>query len=152
MLEQVLRELKNYFITEVWVGNFSIENKNLADIDFLKQNQYYRISGSLFNDGVHKYPSNDLTDEEFEGEIWAMAIPPSVIALSDEIKTWSDQYGSAIDSPYQSESFGGYSYSKMSSSSASAYSWKNAFASRLNEWRKIRYESPIRSNDYVRHT
>ena len=156
MLEQVLRELKNYFITEVWVGNFSIEDKSLVDIDFLKENQYYRISGSLFNDGIHKYPSDELVDEDFNGEIWALAIPNAVISLVDDINAWMKKYGDVMNSPYDSESFGGYSYSKAqgfaSTGGGMLSSWQSIFARRLNQWRKVRYEPSIRRNDYVRNT
>lgn len=153
MLEQVLRELKNYFITEVWVGNFSIEDKSLVDIDFLKENQYYRISGSLFNDGIHKYPSDELVDEDFKGEIWALAIPNAVISLVDDINAWIEKYGDVMNRPYDSESFGGYSYSKAKASNGlSGASWQSVFSGRLNQWRKVRYESSIRRNDYMRNT
>ena len=110
--------------------------------------QYYRICGSVFNDGVHKYgdESDSLVDESFDGAVWAMAVPPAVIALDADITAWQEKYGGAESeamSPFTSESFGGYSYSKSSRSGTSgddagAGSWQSAFAGRLNMWRKIR--------------
>ena len=47
---------------------------------------------------------------------------------------------SAAMSPYMSESFGGYSYSKGASNTASGGSvvtWQDAFKTRLAPWRKI---------------
>lgn len=111
--------------------------------------QYFRIMGSVFNDGVHQkgLGSDALHDETFYGSVWAMAVPPSVIALAEEIEKWQEKYGSvdsASMSPFNSESFGGYSYSK-STGGGSYYGdgasggngWKSAFADRLNRWRKI---------------
>lgn len=153
MLEQILRELKNYFIREVWVGTFTISD-GAIDLDFLQKDQYFRIAGSVFNDGVHKYPAEGLADETFSGEVWAMAVPPAVIALSEEIETWCEENKEALNSPFVSESFGGYSYSKGTGGASSGFSapitWKEAFASRLNPWRKARYEFTIRRNDYLR--
>lgn len=156
MLEQILREIKNYFIREVWSGNFSIESGAL-DVDFLLDGQYFKIQGSIFNDGVYQYPASDLKDEEFEGEIWALAVPPSVISLAEEVTDWNTANDAVIKSPYTSESFGGYSYSKASSSSrgngeSAGVTWKSVFADKLNEWRKIRYESAIRRYDYMRNS
>ena len=111
----------------------------------MKAGQYFRIQGSTFNDGVHKYPideSNKLVNEQFNGTIWAMAVPQTVIALAADIKTWQAAYGaptSAALSPYNSESFSGYSYSKDSSGiSGGSMSWQDAFAGRLNKYRKLR--------------
>ena len=141
MLEQILDYIHNYFEVEIIEGDYVISGGGIT-LDFLQDGQYFRIFGSVFNDGVHQYPANDLTDESFTGVIWAMAVPPAVIALSNEIADWVDKYGAVIDSPYQSESFGGYSYSKLASASGSgsalATGWRSAFASRLNHWRKIR--------------
>jgi hypothetical protein len=86
-----------------------------------------------------------LTDEVFDGAIWLMAIPKDVLILSEEIDAWIEKYGgvdSVAMSPYNSESFGGYSYSKSgggsSDGTSKAGTWQGAFATRLNEWRKIR--------------
>lgn len=140
MLEQILGYIHNYFEKEIVTGDYVISGSTI-DVDFLQNGQYFRICGSVFNDGIHQYPATDLDDESFHGEIWAMAVPPAVIALSNDIKDWVDKYGSVIDSPYQSESFGGYSYSKGSGSSGSlndsSVGWQGAFRSRLNMWRKI---------------
>lgn len=106
--------------------------------DILQQGQYYRIVGSVFNDGVHRYPETGLHDEVFEGALWVMAVPPSVIALNDDIDAWKTKYGETITSPYTNESFGGYSYSKPGlGSGVGALSWESVFAAQLDPWRKI---------------
>jgi glycosyltransferase involved in cell wall biosynthesis len=51
-----------------------------------------------------------------------------------------DEYADKLNSPYSSESFGGYSYSKASGTDNhgnDVTSWQSKFASRLNHWRKI---------------
>lgn len=141
MLEQILDYIHNYFERDIVDGSFTISGGSMT-LDFLQDGQYFRIYGSVFNDGVHRYPANNLTDETFTGQIWAMAVPPAVIALADEITTWIDKYGDAMNSPYQSESFGGYSYSKgsgqnSSNNSSNPADWRVVFGSRLNHWRKI---------------
>jgi hypothetical protein len=138
MLEQVLNYIHNYFEVNIVRDKFVISSGSI-DIGFLQPGQYFRIKGSVFNDGVYQFPAEGLHDEEFSGEVWAMAVPPSVIALVADIEKWVDDYGSVIDSPYQSESFGGYSYSKASGSNSGSGSvdWQDVFRNRLNQRRKI---------------
>ena len=139
MLEQVLMHLKNWFLVPggIHEGTYTIEDGGIT-LPFLANGQYFRICGSVFNDGLHQYNVLDLTDETFTGTIWALAIPKAVIELADEIGKWQDKNGEAASSPYQSESFGGYSYSKATdSATGGAVTWQSAFRSRLNAWRKL---------------
>lgn len=154
MIDELCNELKNWFDETSdgerrrYYGMFHIENGSIDLVGTgIQEGQYYRIVGSVFNDGVHQHPADDLTDETFIGSVWAMAIPQEVIALSAEIDDWIAKYqtpDSAAMSPFTSESFGGYSYSKGSSSSSTgsgsgqAGTWQNAFAARLSKWRRIR--------------
>ena len=137
MLAEVCAELKNWFVDWTYHGELKIEDGQLIGFE-LKNGQYFRLFGSTFNDDVYQYPASGLTDEVFDGAIWAMAVPPAVIALADEINEWQTKYASTIDSPYQSESFGGYSYSKASDATSGNVTWQSHFASKLNKWRKIR--------------
>lgn len=147
MLTELCQELRNWFERKKFFGTFTIENGQINPPDGSLQNgQYFRIIGSVFNDGVHKYDpesenAESLTDEVFEGAIWAMAVPPSVVDLSERISAWVTTYGDSVSSPYSSESFGGYSYQKASSGQGNAASsnptWQSTFASELNRWRKI---------------
>ena len=45
--------------------------------------------------------------------------------------------GAGKESPYTSESFGGYSYTKATDANGAPIGWQKAFASRLNKWRKL---------------
>jgi hypothetical protein len=139
MLEQILDFIHNYFIKEVYRGTFKIENGILV-VDFLLDGQYFKINGSLLNEGIYQYPINDLKDEEFKGEIWSMAVPKSITDLAIEIEGWQREYGDKLNSPFQSESFGGYSYSKASGTDSKGNSlttWQGVFGSRLNAYRKL---------------
>lgn len=138
MLSEVCHEINNYFPTKKYFGTFTIENGTL-DMPELQSGQYYRICGSVFNDGVHKYGDADLKDETFDGAVWAMAIPEEVIALSEEIDEWKAKYETAETmSPYQSESFGGYSYTKASGANGGTATWQDVFGSKLNNYRRIK--------------
>lgn len=142
MLTELCQELRNWFEREKYFGTFTIEDGQIDVPDgSLQSGQYFRIVGSVFNDGVHKYDDIEtLTDEVFRGAIWSMAVPPAVVDLSERISEWVTKYGDSVSSPYSSESFGGYSYSKANSGQGNASSvptWQGVFASELNRWRKI---------------
>lgn len=143
MLEQVLRHLNNWFLVEIHEGTFTVENGSIT-LPFLLTNQYFRIVGSVFNDGLHQYPAADLTDETFTGTVWALAVPKAVVSLAKDIAAWEEKNGEAVASPYQSESFGGYSYAKRSAGSDSGVvnGWQDAFRGRLNDWRKLKGVEP----------
>ena len=113
---------------------YSVSSGTL-DLDFIQNGQYFRIVGSVFNDGVYKYPAEKMTDETFEGEIWAMAVPKAVENLATEIGAWcTDNPPSA----YVSEAFGGYSRTRATSGGTGApATWEDVFRGRLNAWRKL---------------
>ena len=140
---EVCEYLNNYFWRTKRNVKLTITGGSFT-ADFLQGGQYFRIVGSVFNDGVHKYPATDLVDETFEGSIWSMAVPQTVIDLASEIGEWQTKYGSvdsASMSPFTSESFGNYSYSKGSASSSAEGNpngWQSVFASRLAPYRRLR--------------
>lgn len=136
MLEQVLREVNNWFLVPggIHAGKFTVQDGSIT-LPFLQTGQYFRVVGSVFNDGLHQYPAEDMTDETFDGAVWALAVPKAVIDLADEIAAWEAKNGAP--GPYTSESFGGYSYSKAINSSGVAVGWQDVYKSRLNAWRRI---------------
>lgn len=141
MLEEVLSYLRNWFIMQNGIHNqeYSIEGGVLT-LPFLQDGQYYRIIGSVFNDGVYQYgDGTPLKDETFSGAVWALAIPRAIIKLAEDIAAWQEKNAAVVESPYASESFGGYSYSKNSGVSGEngGISWQSVFAYRLNTWRKV---------------
>jgi hypothetical protein len=137
MLSEILAFLHNYFVVSTHDGVFKIIGSSIMPLDFLQKGQYFRVVGSIFNDGVYCYADDlQLIDEVFEGKIEALAIPNDLLKLADEITAYmaSDD---AKPTAFTSESFGGYSYSKATDSSGAAASWQTIFAARLRRWRKI---------------
>lgn len=118
MLEQILMELQNWFrvrdnVNGIHPGTYTIENGGIA-LPFLRDGQYFRIMGSVFNDGLHQYgPDMEaLTDETFDGTIWALAIPKSVVDAAAEAEAWMAKNSAIVGGVYSGESFGGYAYTK----------------------------------------
>jgi hypothetical protein len=149
MMTELCLYLNNWFFNNQpqFFGLFKIENGVLVSINDgdmgIKTGQYYRIEGSVFNNGVHKHGSELLVDESFDGSVRLMAVPKDVESLATEIATWQTMYGGAASenmSPFQSESLGPYSYSKGSVGSNSASSvptWQSVYADRLRRYKKL---------------
>lgn len=155
MLEQICGHLHNYFIREPHPGTWTVAD-GMISLDFLKDGQRFWIAGSDLNDGVFTFHDdaimNDddtaaagLRAETFNGTICAMAVPPAVIALSEEIKDWVENYGAIVNSPYQSENvIGVYSYTKAGTkANGAAYdaaggpTWQTTFKAQLDPYRRI---------------
>lgn len=163
MLTDLCAEINNYFFDmedDAQHGKYRVEDGKLIPAPDLTDGQYYRLLGSVFNDGVHRFresaemdseehfvEDNEMVDEpEFTGTVWGMKIPPAVLTLTEEIAAWRDKnesLDSANMSPFQSESFDIYNYSKGSSgqsksgAASAAVTWQGQFASRLNKYRRL---------------
>lgn len=125
-------------------GIFTISDHTISPLDFISENQYFRIIGSGSNDGVYCNTAESLailTDETFEGEIWEMCVPRAFLAMCNDISAWrsiNEAVNSDNMSPFTSESYGGYSYSKGGSSDGgSNAAWQSQFMKRLNAWKRI---------------
>ena len=150
ILTELCHEVNNYFKRSIHTGTFSVVNGALTNMPSnVQEGQYIRIVGSVFNDGVHKYKASGmgLTNEnEFKGAVWLLAIPQEFVSLSEEVSAWVTKYGgadSAALSPFNSESFAGYSYSKGSATSSNGKevnpnSWQSLYGDRLAKFRRIR--------------
>lgn len=144
-LTELCEELNNWFECARFYGQFEISDGRILSLDdsVLKEGQYFRIIGSVFNDGVHQYGNGfSLVGEVFSGSVWIMAVPQTVIALANDIDAWRAKYEDVDGvnmSPYNSESFGGYSYSKSGggSGSGSSGTWQNAFSNRIKKYRRL---------------
>ena len=135
MLEEVLASIHNWFEKDMLIGELTIVDGELTlPHQFLQDGQYFRLVGSVFSDGLHQWPDDTLTDEEFDGEVWALAVPAAVIELANEIDAWRKKNP---ESAYTSESFGGYSYTKGSGADGMPMRWQDVFRRRLNQWRKL---------------
>lgn len=139
MLFEVLQYLRNWFTAQKYFGEFSIVNGRLdlvASGIQATENQYVRIIGSALNDGVYLISAMALSDEIFDGAVWVLSIPRPLLELVSEIEAWQTKNAAAVTSPFQSESFENYSYTRATDANGNAVSWQTAFATRLAPWRK----------------
>ena len=154
-ITEICAEVRNYFapmtkrgdLSFIHSGDYTISSKTIAPLDFIATGQYFRIVGSAMNDGVYCNTVDglkELTDETFSGAIWEMSVPRAFLALCADIDAWrtaNESAGSSNMSPYNSESFGGYSYTKSGAGSGegggNAVSWQAQFQRRLDAWRKV---------------
>lgn len=147
MLEEVLRYVNNRFDRDAKgnsygskSGTFDVVGGTL-ELAGLAAGQHFWVEGSALNDGLHSYPPSDMADETFEGRVVFLRVPRAVVSLADEIAAWCEENASVVDSPLNSESFGGYSYSKASGGSQGnetpAAAWQVHFGARLRPFRKL---------------
>lgn len=149
MLEAVCNHVHNFFELDELEGNYEIAGGTIL-LPFLLGGQRFKISGSALNDGVYTYHNGliyddddanivTLQDETFKGTITAMGVPRDFIRMVGDITTWYEKNSSVVESPYTSESFGGYSYTKASGGGGAngGLSWCDVFRSRLNAYRKV---------------
>ena len=132
MIDEICASLHNYFAVDIVPGGYTVNDGEIT-LPFVPAGQFFRVVGSVFCDGVYRCGDKLPADETFDGAIWALAIPPALEAVAAEIEEWKQKNAEVINSPYQSESFGGYSYTKGSDSA----SWQGVFAKRMNRWRKL---------------
>lgn len=145
MLEQVLGSIHNWFVRDTLsVGECVIEDGELPASVPIPDGAWYKIEGSYLNDGMHLKGSADegLVDETFSGTITVHVIPRPLLAIVEEICQYQEKHGASASGPYQSESFGGYSYtlkgnSMASGTNAPSTGWRAVFAGQLNQWRKL---------------
>lgn len=152
MLQQICENLCNYFIQKRMEGRFEIAGGAISLP--LLDGQRFLIQGSAMNDGMYTYheagvkddddtEAVGLLDESWAGTICALAVPPTLIALSGEVKAWVDANGESLNSPYTSESvLGVYSYTKGSGGHGAGGSvgWQDVFADKLKRWRKVAFD------------
>lgn len=146
MLSELCSELNNWFDRgqPKKSGSFHISGGLFTEDLGLQVGQYFRVIGSVFNDGVHQYTGSadeGLKDEAFSGSVWLMAVPKEVLDLAEKIGEWVVKNNDIALSPYTSENLSPTSYSYSLNTSAgggSGASWENIFASELTKWRRIR--------------
>lgn len=147
MLAEICNEINNWFSprdingleTGRFIGEITIQDGVLTcdgETIYVQNLQHIRVIGST-QDGVYS-AYDTLRDEVFYGAIWLMNVPVAVLELDERIEKWKTAADEAGASPYQSESFGGYSYTRKTSASGGAWTWRNEFKAELDQWRKIR--------------
>ena len=146
MLTEVCDYVHNYFESgTVYTDDYEIADGSINLDSILKDGQRFKLCGSALNDGIYTYFHGGevydddgtkliyMASEKFRGSI----VPVIFTSMVKDIKEWQERNQAIIESPYQSESFGGYTYTKMTTSVSGLLSWKNVFGSKLNAYRKI---------------
>lgn len=140
-------DCKNYFlkngVSDIHSGLFTIENGSISGVDdFLIKGQYFAIKGSKLNDGVYEYTPEGkalLLDETFKGAIWDMSVPPAFLEFCESAEAFKDKYNELglNYSGFQSESFGGYSYSLPASAPDFMVQWQDRLNKAYRRWRRL---------------
>lgn len=139
---EVMRHLNNFFERGYRATEYTITGGALAPADLLRPGLWVCITGSFFHDGAWRIGADlrleDLPegtpDETFAGRVWMLAPPPAFLALCDEIDDFVKKIN---ETPYQSESFENYSYTKPTGKNGGVITWQEAFADRLQPYRHM---------------
>ena len=153
MLTEVLDYIHNWFVPiKADKVTYTVEDGMISPAFGAEDGDRFLICGSRRNDGIYTWHADGikddddnnaagLRDETFAGTIRVMAIPPKLFTLSEEISQWVENNSDVINSPYQSESFNGYSYSlrtgnNRNQGAVSPISWRDIYGKQLERWRK----------------
>lgn len=135
-LNEICAEINNYFDNgDTFSGMITIENGVINEPIPVDEGQYIRIQGSTMNDGAYCFNKGGLMDETFKGRVTVMCLPMDFQNLIADISDWKKTNAKQLNSIFQSESFGGYSYTLDTAGGRA--SLKGVFGSRLNRYRKI---------------
>lgn len=137
---------EEYYPVTEFEDDYVIADGALSTLDdTIKTGQYIAIYGSTLNDGIWKVGADgaiasDLTgvtaqDETFRATIYPLKVPNDFVALSLEITAYRTAAKEA--SPYVSESFLGYSYSKAQKQGGGTVTWQQQFADRLAPYKRM---------------
>ena len=164
MLQEIMEYLNNYFVPiSAKEVTYTISDGVISPSFGAEDGDRFLICGSRRNDGVYTWHADvigtddderippatqggeetikaaGLRDETFAGTIRVCSIPPVLLALSGEIKAWVDANSAALSSPYQSESFNGYSYTLKTGGTqggGSCLTWRDQYGKQLERWRR----------------
>ena len=100
----------------------------------LAPHQFYKIEGSIFNDGVHQ-AGEPLTPETFTGTVQPMRVPPDFVALAQKIT----DYDAATPGGgrYVSQSFNGWSGTMATGTDGLPADGCTRYRREINQWRKL---------------
>lgn len=145
---ELCAECHNWHKPQIITGDFRVVNGVLQPLPEIPDGAYIRVVGSVFNDGVWQYPHGCFTDEEFSGAVWLMHVQFDFCALLDDINAWEQDNAEIIatataeivESPFASESFAGYTYTRKTGVGDVPTTWRDprlGFERRLKQWRKM---------------
>ena len=164
MLQQVMESINNYFVPiSAKLVTYTIADGKISPDFGAEDGDRFLICGSRRNDGIYTWHAdvigNDdderippvnpggqetikaagLRDETFAGTIRVCSVPPALLALSGEISSWVAAYGAQMNSPLQSETFNGYSYTVKSGGANGGngpWTWRDQFKAQLDRYRR----------------
>ena len=146
MLTEICAYLKNYFETERRIGTIQITGGEIycdgVKVE-LEDGQHFALFRDRFVLGVYE-KGDEIPDKTFTGAVWPMDIPEAIIQADQWAEAWKQKNGAATsdaNGPFQSESFGGYSYSKAAGGGAGVGSSvfdQAQFKAMLAPYKKIR--------------
>lgn len=135
--------LHNFFTDKnhIFYNIYTIPD-NILNNNFINKGQYFRITGSCFNNGVYCNISEDLKrlkNETFKGSIWVMDVPPDFISLCEEVERFNAKIAELSGNfrGYSAESWGGYSYNLPTSAPSYMHDWQYKIKQAMNAYRKI---------------
>lgn len=154
MLQEVMEYLNNFWVPiKAEKVTYTIADGVITPDFGAEDGDRFYVCGSRRNDGVYTFHPysimNDdddnvagLRDETFAGTIRVCSVPPALLTLSEEIKSWVASYSAQLSGPFSSESFNGYSYTLKSGrgtyggSGPLTYTWREQFKTQLEQWRR----------------
>ena len=142
MLTRICRYLKNWFVKETHLGTITVTDGNVfcngSEIE-MQEGQLFALVRTNYVYGSYAY-GDEIDDSEFDGAVWLMDVPKDVLDVAEAMTEWETaNSGTEATSPFQSESFGGYSYTKASNGNGKIGSSVfdiAQFASVLNPYKK----------------
>ena len=149
MLEEIFDYLKNDFRYKRIEGDMHVTSGRLELPGGVEPapGQFVRIFGSIYNNGVHVYDDDTLTDESWWGTVWLLAVPSDLVELAGRIRADREaqraaedaarESGAASVGPLKSESFDGYSYTRATRADGSLMDWRDTYRGELARWRKL---------------
>lgn len=121
----------------IW-NTFNFEEDVVANqtniLDGLAPHQYYKIEGSIFNDGVHEAVES-LTPEKFYGKVQPMRVPKVFVELAKKITAYDEKLPSG--GVYVSQSFNGWSGTMATGTDGLPADGCTRYRREINQWRKL---------------
>ena len=133
----VMRHVRNFF-ERGWVDGTLVISGGVLSVPV--DAPYIAITGSRYNDGVHRMLSDTvaehpLRDETFSGRIWLLYPPADFLDLCRAASEFDDKNPAGA---LKSESFGEYSYTRAAvGGTGGLHTWDTALMSRLRPYMRM---------------
>lgn len=165
-IEALCAETHNYHETDKVIGDYTIENGNIV-LPFLAENQFFRVVGSKFNDGVYIYSQDafiirsstweevmngNLDWEALKEKTWGELVERDLVDETFHGAIWPmnmpraflalskeiAEYNESEEAkPKPYTSENINGYYSYTKASATDSEWQNVFSGKLKRWRKV---------------